>query len=125
MQRSHPTRKAYSTLAATKIDDLITALRYPDGNTTTARVQKITATSSGITGSLTSGSATADIDLPNGSSQLIATTTFNVTADTGKDYSGYAMGEPVKEVKISHTHGGGSVAIFITVSGNEYSWPVN
>ncbi len=82
----------------------------------------VTVNSSAIGGSEASGSASALIDLPNGPSTLIATTTFLVIADLGKDYSKYVMGEEVKEVKIASVAGQGSVTTFITTQGNEYPW---
>ena len=90
-----------------------------------ARGSAFTVDSAAIGGSLANGSASASVDLPNGPSTLIATTTFEVTADLGRDFSKYAMGEEVEKVKISYIAGQGSVTTFITAQGNEYPWPTN
>jgi hypothetical protein len=82
----------------------------------------ITANSSAVAAD---GTATVSIDMPNGSSVLLATSTFTVTAALSESYSKYAKGESVEKVQVSFDTNGQSETTFITFSGNEYSWPSN
>ncbi len=94
----------------------------------------ITLTATPLTGSAISanssaiaadGSATVSINLPNGPSTLIASTTFLVTASLGSDYSQYAQGEQVEKVRVGMNSQGQSETTFITASGKEYTWSSN
>ena len=78
-----------------------------------------------VSGSVNSGTATADIDLANGENILEATATFDVVASLGQDFSNYAKGEPVEKIKVAANSEGQSVTTFITKTGNEYTWPSN
>lgn len=83
----------------------------------------VTANSTPVTGSLTAGTASVDINLPNGNSILSAQTTFTLTADLGMDFSRYAQGEQVEQVIVAMNGDGHSETTFITVSGKQYTWP--
>ena len=85
----------------------------------------VTATSTPVSGSLPSGTASVDIELPNGNSTLFAQTSFTVTASLGQDFSRFAQGELVEQVKVSLNDKGESETTFITATGNEFTWPSN
>ncbi len=112
------------------VDVVFNTSNIPTGGTinliaTPARGSVVNATSGLIAGTEASGTATASIDLPNGPSVLVATTSFNVTASIGKDFSKYAMGEEVEKVQLSVNGEGFSETKFITVSGKEFTYPSN
>lgn len=81
------------------------------------------ATSTGVSGSEASGTASADIELPNGESVLTAQTTFTVTASLGNALKNFAEGEQVERVELAAAPGQGSITTLITVSGKRYTWP--
>jgi hypothetical protein len=87
-----------------------------------------TATSSAVTGSLTLGTASANIDLPSGNSVLFGQTTFTVTVASNTnatEYSKYAQNQKVEKLRFSVNTQGKSETTFITASGKEYTWPSN
>jgi hypothetical protein len=84
-----------------------------------------TANSTPVAGSVNSGTASANINLPNGNSILSAQTTFTVTASLGADFSKYAKGEQVEKVRVGINPEGLSETTFITISGKEFTVPSN
>ena len=89
------------------------------------RGYQTSATSTGVVGSEANGTASADIDLPNGASVLTAQTTFTVTASLGNALKNFAEGERVKSVELAAAPGQGSIMTLITVSGKRYTLPSN
>ena len=79
-----------------------------------------------VEGSFSAGSATTSIALPNGNSVLSLQATFTVTSSTaavpGMDFSKYAQGAPVKQVKVAFNPDGQSVTTFITEIGQRHHW---
>lgn len=71
------------------------------------------------------GSASVDIDLPNGASVLVANLTFTVTVAMGNALKKFAQGEQVERVELAATPGRGSTTTLITVSGKRYTLPSN
>lgn len=84
-----------------------------------------TANSVPVSGTLNLGTASANINLPNGNSILSAQTSFTVTASLGKDFSKYAQGEQVEKVRVGINPEGQSETTFITISGKEFTFPSN
>lgn len=82
-----------------------------------------TATSAPLAGSLNDSHATAQINIADGKSTLIATVGFTVTAALGKELAPYANGETVARVELSTGLQGGGETKLITASGKEYLLP--
>lgn len=88
----------------------------------------VTTLSDALTGTVQDSSASASIDLPQGSSVLSAAVSFTITAANGDLMDGFshlAAGEPVERVEVVTTVGRGSNTRFITRSGKIYTWPSN
>ncbi len=88
----------------------------------------VTTLSDALTGTVQSSTASASIDLPQGSSVLSAAVSFTITAANGNlmdSFSHLAAGEPVERVEVVTTVGRGSNTRFITKSGKVYTWPSN
>ncbi len=83
----------------------------------------ITATSSTLTGSVDSASATASVNLPTGTSVLLAKVGYTVTTAMGDALSRFAKGERVKRVELSANGMGESLATLITVTGKKFTLP--
>lgn len=83
----------------------------------------ITADSTPLAGTYQSSTATASIDIPVGSTVLMASTTFSLTLAMGESLSIYAKGEQVEKVRLSAAPGGATQATLITRSGKEYEVP--
>jgi hypothetical protein len=88
----------------------------------------VTTFSDALTGTVEDSTASASIDLPQGSSVLSAAVSFTITAANGDlmdSFSHLAAGEPVERVEVVTTLGRGSNTRFITKSGKIYTWPSN
>lgn len=83
------------------------------------------ALSSPLAGTLANSTATASVTLPQGRSTLTASVNFTVAAANQMDYSNYAMGDPVEQIKVATTAEGKGETTFITISGKEFTWPSN
>lgn len=102
----------------------------PVGNTITltaipANAEPVSTLSDALAGTEASATASASIDLPSGPSVLQASVSFTVTASVGDGLSNFAMGERVERIRVDAVAGHGSETTFITVSGEEYTWPSN
>jgi hypothetical protein len=86
-----------------------------------------TATSTPVAGTAAAGTASADIDLPNGNASLFAHSTFTIQLALSEQnqYTQYAQGESVEKIRVNVDSNGASETTFITLSGNEYVWPSN
>lgn len=91
----------------------------PDNGVTT------TVLSSPLAGTLANSTATASVTLPQGRSTVTASVNFTVAAANQMDYSNYAMGEPVEQIKVATTAEGKGKTTFVTSSGKEFTWPSN
>jgi hypothetical protein len=91
------------------------------------RGSESTAISSAVSGSEALGTASAEISLPNGNATLFAHTTFTVqlALNDQANYIQYAQGEKVEKLRFDIDTDGQSETTFITLSGNEYTWPSN
>ena len=81
-----------------------------------------TTNSAGVTGTVLTGSAIANVTMPGGETTLQATTTFTVVASVGDALSRYAMGERVQSVSLLASVVG-NVTEFTTVSGKTFRYP--
>jgi len=97
----------------------------PAGGTVTltltpARGDPTTATSSLLTGNLTSATASASINIPLGISTLFASTSYTLVIAMGESLSKFANGERVEKIMLSAAPGKPSKAMLVTVSGKQY-----
>jgi len=83
----------------------------------------VTANASALAGSLQGSTASGSINIPTGSSVIMASTTYALTMAQGEALSIYAQGERVEKVSLSAVLGGEQRATLITVSGKEYDVP--
>lgn len=79
----------------------------------------VTATSTPVAGTSLSGTASASINIPNGTSNLIASTSFTLTVALGQALSQFAENEQVEKVMLMADSEGRSQTKLITVSGRE------
>lgn len=102
----------------------------PTGNTVLFKMipaygDPVEVISPAIAGSAASGTASVQVNLPQGPSTLQATTTYTVVVAMGEALSRYAQNERVEKVQIIATLGSGeNQAKLITVSGKEYFVPM-
>lgn len=85
--------------------------------------ENITADSSPLTGTTQSSTASATINIPIGSTVMMASTTYTLTLAMGDAMSIYAKGERVEKVRLSAAIGSQPMATLITISGKEYEVP--
>lgn len=85
--------------------------------------ENITADSSPLTGTTQSSTASASINIPIGSTVMMASTTYTLTLAMGDAMSIYAKGERVEKVRLSAVIGSQPMATLITISGKEYEVP--
>jgi hypothetical protein len=109
--------------------DLATT-NVPTGNTILVKVipaygnvQEVL--SPAIAGSAASGTASVQVNLPQGPSTLQAVTTYTVVVAMGEALSRFAQNERVDKVQLMATLGGESQAKLITISGKEYMVPMS
>lgn len=100
----------------------------PVGNTvkltlTPQRGVPTTVTSAPLTGTLASGTTSVAIDIPQGFSTLLASTSYTISVAMGDSLSRFANNERVERIHLSATLGGPSKATLVTVSGKEYDAP--
>lgn len=89
-----------------------------------AYADKVTADASALAGTLQASTSTGSINIPSGSSVLMASTTYALTIAQGQALSKYAQGERVEKVSLAAILGGGEQQVtLITVSGKEYPVP--
>lgn len=74
-------------------------------------------------GSLDNATASVSLNIPDGRSVLMATTTFTVVADLGKQLAPYAQGETVERVRLTAEPGQSSKMVLLTSSGREVEVP--
>jgi hypothetical protein len=82
-----------------------------------------TATSTPLAGNEGDSRATAQINIADGKSTLIASVGFTVTAALGRELAPYAGGEQVAQVELTAGLQGRSSTKLITASGKEYLLP--
>jgi hypothetical protein len=75
------------------------------------------------TGSLDNATASVSLDIPDGHSVLMATTTFTVVAALGEQLAPFAQGEPVERVRLTASPGQPSTLVLLTTSGREVEAP--
>ena len=86
----------------------------------------VVGTNGAVSGSMTLGTATSDINLKNANSSLYGDTSFTITIADASDaakYSQFAEGETVEKMRVSLNTRGQSETTFITASGKEFTWP--
>lgn len=83
-----------------------------------------TVNAGALTGSLASATTSAAINIPQGVSALMASTSYSVTVAMGDALSRFANNERVEKITLSATLGGKSTATLVTVSGKEYDAPM-
>lgn len=85
----------------------------------------VSVNASSLSGSLTSSSATAQVNIPPGQSTLEAQTTFTLSVAQGEELSRFAQGERVESVTLSADMSGTASATLATASGKEYVVPAS
>ena len=101
----------------------------PLGNTASIIVNPpggtpVTVVSSAIVGSEANGTATANVDIPNGASVLLATLSYAVSGAQAQALSALTEGEPVVAVELAAQLGDSASGMtLITDSGRRVSWP--
>jgi hypothetical protein len=100
----------------------------PVGNTvrltlTPQRGAATTVNSAPLAGSLANATASAEINIPQGTSTLMASTTYTIAVAQGEALSKFANNERVEKITLAATLGGKSTATLVTVSGREYEAP--
>jgi hypothetical protein len=80
----------------------------------------VTTTSAPLAGTLASATASANIDVPVGSSTLTATTSYTLTTAMGEALSVFAEGERVDQVRLAASYGGHPATKLITVTGKQF-----
>lgn len=83
----------------------------------------LTANTAALAGTLQSSTATGTINIPQGASVLMASTTYTLSLAMGQALSMYAQGERVEKVELAATLGGASKVTLITVSGKQFEVP--
>lgn len=81
--------------------------------------------SAAIAGTTAAGTASIQVNLPQGPSTLQATTTYTVVVAMGEALSVFAQNERVEKVQLIATLGGPGQAKLITVSGKEFMVPMS
>lgn len=109
--------------APNPVELVINTVNVPLGNTITVIVNPPGGTpqsviSGPIGGSAANGVATASVDIPPGSSVLLATLSFSVGAAQGGQLAALTGGEPVVQVELAARLGDGAQALtLVTASG--------
>ncbi len=103
------------------------ASNVPVGETVRLRVTPTvgaisTADSTPLSGTESSSTANADINLQPGASVLTASVNFSLSVVAGNQLSSFANGEQVAHVKITNTAGKAPTTVFTSISGTEYHW---
>lgn len=84
---------------------------------------KVTANASALAGTLQASTSTGSINIPSGSSVLMASTTYALSVAMGDALKVYAGGERVEKVSLAAVMGGEMRVTLITVSGKEFEVP--
>lgn len=84
---------------------------------------KVTANASALAGTLQASTSTGSINIPSGSSVLMASTTYALSVAQGEALKVYAKGERVEKVSLAAVMGGEMRVTLITVSGKEFEVP--
>lgn len=84
---------------------------------------KVTANASALAGTLQASTSTGSINIPSGSSVLMASTTYALSVAMGEVLKVYAGGERVEKVSLAAVMGGEMRVTLITVSGKEFDVP--
>ncbi|WP_310452625.1 hypothetical protein [Sulfuritalea sp.] len=84
---------------------------------------KVTANASALAGTLQASTSTGSINIPSGSSVLMASTTYALSVAQGEALKIYAEGERVEKVNLAAVMGGEMRVTLITVSGKEFEVP--
>lgn len=116
---------ALAANAPNPITVTFTTTGVPTGGTikltmTPARGVATSATSTAITGNMTTGTASASIDIPLGASTLFASTSYTLVIAMGEALSKFAKGERVESILLTAATGESSKAMLVTVSGKQY-----
>lgn len=82
-----------------------------------------TVNTTALAGTLQASTATGSINIPTGSSVLMASTTYTLTVAMGEALKVYASGERVEKVSLAAVLGGEMRVTLITASGKEYPVP--
>lgn len=81
---------------------------------------KVTANASALAGTLQASTSAGSINIPSGSSVLMASTTYALSVAMGDALKIYAGGERVEKVSLATVMGGEMRVTLITVSGKEF-----
>lgn len=84
---------------------------------------KVTANASALAGTLQASTSTGSINIPSGSSVIMASTTYALSVAQGDALKVYAGGERVEKVSLAAVMGGEMRVTLITVSGKEFDVP--
>lgn len=84
---------------------------------------KVTVNASALAGTLQASTSTGSINIPSGSSVLMASTTYALSVAQGEALKVYAKGERVEKVSLAAVMGGEMRVTLITVSGKEFEVP--
>jgi hypothetical protein len=130
---ANPTGNADVTLPATIANPVAVnfeTTNVPTGNTVLLRVipaygNVVEALSPAVVGTTAAGTASVNVNLPQGPSVLQATTTYTVVVAMGDALSRFAQNERVEKVQLIASLGGQGQAKLITVSGKEYLVPMS
>lgn len=131
----NPTGNADITLPANVANPVTVnfeTTNVPTGNTVLLKVipaygSPVEALSPAIAGTAAAGTASVQVNLPQGPSVLQAATTYTVVVAVGEALSRFAQNERVEKVQLIATLGAPDArqAKLITVSGKEYMVPVS
>jgi hypothetical protein len=130
---ANPTGVADLTFPANLVNPVtisMTTANVPVGNTVLVKVipangPAIEAVSPAITGTVASGTASVQVNLPQGPSTLQAMTTYTVVVAMGEALSHYAQNERVEKVQIIASLGSTGFAKLVTISGKEFEVPMS
>jgi hypothetical protein len=117
------------TAAPNPVELVLATTNVPLGNTISIIVNPPagvpqTVVSTAIVGTEASGTASANVDIPLGSSVLLATLSYSVSAAQAQQLSAYTGGEPVLTVELAAQLGAGSgVVTLVTASGRRVALP--
>lgn len=128
-----PTGNADVTLPADVVNPVTVTFEtanVPTGNTILFKLIPAYGTpaevlSAAIAGTTAAGTASIQVNLPQGPSTLQATTTYTVVVAMGEALSVFAQNERVEKVQLIATLGGPGQAKLITVSGKEFMVPMS
>ena len=130
---ANPTGNADVVLPADVVNPVTITFQttnVPTGNTVLFKMipaygDPVEVISPAISGTPANGTASVQVNLPQGPSTLQATTTYTVVVAMGEALSRYAQNERVEKVQIIATLGSGeNQAKLITISGKEYLVPM-